>query len=134
MSKFERVRLDEERVSIKQLDIKLVKGMDVDKLSGDLLVVVLAILTDAIPRTLAAEVIKSWTENPGRSLVEWLKEKTGLDEARIKRTRMPGFGSFEGASERRSPQSECVECSCCHPGCVDRDRRRYAADDLGSDD
>ena len=58
--------------------------MDVDKLSGDLLVVVLAILTDAIPRSAAAEVIKSWTEDPRRSLVEWLQEKAGLDEPRVK--------------------------------------------------
>jgi eukaryotic-like serine/threonine-protein kinase len=58
--------------------------MDVDKLSGDLLVVVLAILTDAIPRSAAAEVIKSWTENTGRPLVECLREKTGLDEPRVK--------------------------------------------------
>ncbi len=56
-----------------------------DKLSSDLLVVVLAILTDAISRSLPPpRSIKSWTENSGRSLVEWLKEKTGLDEARVK--------------------------------------------------
>ena len=66
------------------------KGIDVEKLSGDLLVVVLAILTDAIPRSAAADVLKSWTENSGRSLVEWLKEKTGLDEARVQGARMPG--------------------------------------------
>jgi hypothetical protein len=60
-----------------------VKGIDVDKLNSDLLVVVLAILTDAVPRSAVAAAMKSWTENSGQSLVEWLKRSAGLDDARI---------------------------------------------------
>ena len=54
-----------------------------DKLNSDLLVVVLAILTDAVPRSAVAEAMKSWTENSGQSLVEWLKRSAGLDDERI---------------------------------------------------
>ena len=54
-----------------------------DKLNSDLLVVVLAILTDAVPRSAVAEAMKSWTEKSGQSLVEWLKRSSGLDDARI---------------------------------------------------
>ena len=54
-----------------------------DKLNSDLLVVVLAILTDAVPRSAVAAAMKSWTENSGQSLVEWLKRSAGLDDARI---------------------------------------------------
>jgi eukaryotic-like serine/threonine-protein kinase len=61
-----------------------VKGIDVEKLSSDLLVVVLAILTDVVPQSVAADAVKSWTEGSGRSLVEWFKEKTGLDDARMR--------------------------------------------------
>jgi eukaryotic-like serine/threonine-protein kinase len=61
-----------------------VKGIDVDKLNSDLLVVVLAILTDAVPRSAATEAIKSWTENSGHSLIEWLKRSSGLDDERIR--------------------------------------------------
>jgi eukaryotic-like serine/threonine-protein kinase len=55
----------------------------VDKLNSDLLVVVLAILTDAVPRSAVATAMKSWTENSGQSLIEWFKRSAGLDDARI---------------------------------------------------
>jgi serine/threonine protein kinase/tetratricopeptide (TPR) repeat protein len=61
-----------------------VKGIDVDKLNSDLLVAVLAILTDAAPQSAVAQAIRSWTENPGQSLTHWLKKSAGLDEARIR--------------------------------------------------
>ena len=54
-----------------------------DKLNSDLLVVVLAILTDAVPRSAAAEAMKSWKENSGHTLIEWLKRSSGLDDERI---------------------------------------------------
>jgi eukaryotic-like serine/threonine-protein kinase len=69
---------------IERLGQQPVKGIDVEKLSSDLLVVVLAILTDTVPQSVAADVVKSWTERSGRSLVEWFKEKTRLDDARMR--------------------------------------------------
>ena len=54
-----------------------------DKLNSDLLVVVLAILTDAVPRSAVAEAMKSWTENSGQSLVEWLQRKGGARRRRV---------------------------------------------------
>ena len=59
------------------------KGIDVEKLNSDLLVVVLAILTDAVPRSAVAQAMKSWTENSGQSLVDWLKRSAELDDERI---------------------------------------------------
>ena len=54
-----------------------------DELNRDLLVAVLAVLTDAIPRTALATALKSWTEEKGQSLSEWLKQSAGLDDQRI---------------------------------------------------
>jgi eukaryotic-like serine/threonine-protein kinase len=56
----------------------------VDELNRDLLVAVLAVLTDAIPRTGFATVIKSWTEHRDRSLAQVLKVTTGLDDERLR--------------------------------------------------
>ena len=60
------------------------KGILVDELNRDLLVAVLAVLTDAIPRTGLAAVLKSWSENREQPLLEVLKAATGLDDERFR--------------------------------------------------
>jgi serine/threonine-protein kinase len=52
-------------------------------MNRDLLVAVLAVLTDAIPRSALATAIRCWTEEKGQSLAEWLKQSGGLDDHRI---------------------------------------------------
>ena len=59
------------------------KGIDVDNVNQDLLVAVLAILTDAVPRPALAEALKAWTDRKGQRLALWLKESAGLDDQRI---------------------------------------------------
>jgi len=56
----------------------------VDKLNRDLLVAVLAILTDAIPRPELAAALKAWNEDRQQSLAKWLKQLGGLDDERIR--------------------------------------------------
>ncbi|MFI5460821.1 MAG: protein kinase, partial [Isosphaerales bacterium] len=52
-------------------------------MNRDLLVAVLAILTDAIPRPELAAALKSWTDDRDQSLAQWLKQVGGLDDDRI---------------------------------------------------
>jgi serine/threonine-protein kinase len=52
--------------------------------SSDLLVVVLAILTDAVPRYAVATALKSWTEEKQQPLSQWLKHSAGLDDQRFR--------------------------------------------------
>src|SRR5258707_3778690 len=59
------------------------KGIDVDKVNHDLLVAVLAILTDAVPRSALAGALKAWADGQGQSLAQWLKQSAGLDDQRI---------------------------------------------------
>ncbi len=59
------------------------KGIDVDKVNHDLLVAVLAILTDAVPRPVLAEALKAWSDGKGQRLALWLKESAGLDDQRV---------------------------------------------------
>jgi serine/threonine protein kinase len=61
-----------------------VKGIDVDKLNSDLLMALLAIVTDAVPHSAVAEALRLWTNDPGQSLTHWLKKSAGLDDARIR--------------------------------------------------
>jgi serine/threonine-protein kinase len=56
----------------------------VDRLNRDLLVAVLAILTDAIPRPDLAAALKSWTKDKDQSLAEWLIQVGGLDAERVR--------------------------------------------------
>jgi serine/threonine-protein kinase len=56
----------------------------VDTLNRDLLVAVLAILTDAVPRPELSAALKSWTVDRDQSLAQWLKQVGGLDEERIR--------------------------------------------------
>jgi eukaryotic-like serine/threonine-protein kinase len=60
------------------------KGIVVDELNRDLLVAVLAVLTDAIPRPGLAAVLKSWSQQRDRPLSQVLKATTGLDEERLR--------------------------------------------------
>jgi eukaryotic-like serine/threonine-protein kinase len=60
------------------------KGIPVDQLNRDLLVAVLAVLNDAIPRAGFAMVLKSWSEQRDRPLAEVLKAMTGLDDERLR--------------------------------------------------
>jgi serine/threonine protein kinase/tetratricopeptide (TPR) repeat protein len=60
------------------------KGIDVDKVNHDLLVAVLAILTDAVPRPALAGALKAWTDGKGQTLAQWLKQSAGLDDQRIR--------------------------------------------------
>ena len=55
-----------------------------DELSRDILVAVLAVLTDAIPRTGLAATLKSWSEKRDQPLSQALKEATGLDEEQLR--------------------------------------------------
>ncbi len=55
-----------------------------DKLNSDLLMVVLAILTDAVPQPALAQAVKLWADHPGQSLTHWLKTSAGLDDTRIR--------------------------------------------------
>jgi eukaryotic-like serine/threonine-protein kinase len=55
----------------------------VDDLKRDLLVAVLAVLTDAIPRPNLAAVLKTWSERCEEPLAEALKAATGLDDERF---------------------------------------------------
>ncbi len=61
----------------------LSKGSVVDDLNRDLLVAVLALLTDAIPRPRLVTALKAWSQNQDQPLARILKESAGLDEARI---------------------------------------------------
>ena len=60
------------------------KGFDVDNANQDLLVAVLAIITDAVPRPALAEVLKIWSGGKGQSLAEWLQHSAGVDDQRIR--------------------------------------------------
>jgi serine/threonine protein kinase len=60
------------------------KGFDVDNANQDLLVAVLAIITDAVPRPALAEVLKIWSGGKGQSLAEWLRHSAGVDDQRIR--------------------------------------------------
>jgi serine/threonine protein kinase len=55
----------------------------VDQLKRDILVAVLAVLTDAIPRPGLAAVLKSWSERQDEPLPQVLKATTGLDDERL---------------------------------------------------
>ncbi len=55
-----------------------------DKLNTDLLVLVLAILTDTAPQAAVSEALRSWTQHPEESLVHWFKKSTGLEDSRIR--------------------------------------------------
>ena len=55
-----------------------------DKVNHDLLVAVLAILTDAVPRSALAGALKAWADGQGQSLAQWLKQSAGLDDQRVK--------------------------------------------------
>ena len=61
----------------------LSKGSVVDDLNRDLLVAVLALLTDAIPRPRLVTALKAWSQNQDQPLARILKESAGLDDARI---------------------------------------------------
>ncbi len=61
----------------------LSKGTVVDELNRDLLVAVLALLTDAISRPRLATALKAWSQNQDQPLARILKESAGLDDARI---------------------------------------------------
>jgi hypothetical protein len=56
----------------------------VDDLKCDLLVAVLAVLTDAIPRSRLAGVLKTWSEKCEEPLADALKAATGLDDERFR--------------------------------------------------
>ncbi len=60
------------------------KGILVDELNRDLLVAVLAVLTDALPRPGFATVLKSWSLERDRPLAEVLKATAGLDTERLR--------------------------------------------------
>ncbi len=55
-----------------------------DELNRDLLVAVLAVLTDAIPRPGLATVLKSWSLERDRPLAEVLKATAGMDDERLR--------------------------------------------------
>jgi serine/threonine-protein kinase len=55
----------------------------VDELNRDLLVVVLALLTGAIPRSGLNAALKSWTKDRRQSLTSLLKKEAGLDASRL---------------------------------------------------
>ena len=55
-----------------------------DELNRDLLVAVLAVLTDAIPRPGLAMVLKSWSLKRDQPLAQVLKATTGLDDERFR--------------------------------------------------
>jgi eukaryotic-like serine/threonine-protein kinase len=74
----------ERTTSVQVFSYLAVKGIGVDKMNCDLLVVVLAILTDAVPQSAVAEALRSWTSQPGQSLTQWLKKSAGLSDARIR--------------------------------------------------
>ncbi len=54
-----------------------------DELNRDLLVAVLALLTDAIPHSSLAVVLKAWSQNREQPLTELLKQATTLDDDHI---------------------------------------------------
>ena len=54
-----------------------------EKVNHDLLVAVLSIMTDAVPRPMLAEALKAWSDGKGKPLALWLKESAGLDDQRI---------------------------------------------------
>jgi serine/threonine-protein kinase len=61
-----------------------VKEILVDELSRDLLVAVLAVLTDAVPRPGLAAALKSWSQKRDQPLAQLLKAATGLDDERFR--------------------------------------------------
>ncbi|HKI16253.1 MAG TPA: serine/threonine-protein kinase, partial [Isosphaeraceae bacterium] len=59
------------------------KGIDVDELNRQLLVAVLALLTDAIPRPALSAALKAWNKDRRQSLALLLKEEAALDDDRL---------------------------------------------------
>ncbi len=55
-----------------------------DELNRQLLVAVLALLTDAVPRPGLAAALKAWNKDRRQSLAQLLKEEAALDDERLR--------------------------------------------------
>src|SRR5438105_4337647 len=62
----------------------LSKGIVVDELNRDLLVAVLALLTDAIPRPSLSAALSAWSKDRKQSLAQRLLRDGALDAARLR--------------------------------------------------
>ena len=60
------------------------KGIVVDELNRDLVVSILAVLTDTIPREALAEVLNSWSQHRQTPLAQVLRQASGLDDGKFR--------------------------------------------------
>ena len=104
-----------------------------DELNRDLLVAVLAVLTDAIPRDSLAAILKAWSRQRQTPLAQVIKQVSGLDGEKYRELESLASVHLNAHWNDIRQSLNSLRCPCPDDRSAHRDRRRRSADDIEQD-